>query len=119
MRHEYAEQSSGGASFTASSRPRLVVVGNGMAGMRTVEELLKLAPELYDITIFGAEPYGNYNRILLSPLLAGEVRIDDIVLHDEEWYRAHGITLYKGKAITAIDRTRREVSAADGTVARY
>jgi nitrite reductase (NADH) large subunit len=53
-------------------KPALVVIGNGMAGMRTVEELLKLAPDLYDITVFGAEPHGNYNRILLSPVLAGE-----------------------------------------------
>jgi nitrite reductase (NADH) large subunit len=57
-----------------------VVVGNGMAGMRTVEELLKLAPDLYDITVFGAEPHGNYNRILLSPVLAGEKTVDDIML---------------------------------------
>ena len=54
------------------SRPRLVVVGNGMAGMRAVEEMLKLAPDLYDIVVFGSEPHGNYNRILLSPVLAGE-----------------------------------------------
>lgn len=100
-------------------RRKLVVVGNGMAGMRTVEEVLRIAPDLYDITIFGAEPYGNYNRILLSPLLAGELRIDDILLHDDEWYRAKGITFYKGKPVTAIDRLRREVVAADGTVARY
>ncbi|HAY10408.1 MAG TPA: assimilatory nitrite reductase large subunit, partial [Thauera sp.] len=51
---------------------KLVLVGNGMAGVRTLEELLKLAPELYDVTVFGAEPQGNYNRILLSPVLAGE-----------------------------------------------
>ena len=100
-------------------RRKLVVVGNGMAGMRTVEEVLRIAPDLYDITVFGAEPYGNYNRILLSPLLAGELRIDDILLHDDDWYRAHGITLYKGKAVAAIDRIRREVVAADGTAARY
>jgi nitrite reductase (NADH) large subunit len=85
MRHEYALQRSGGASFTAPSRPRLVVIGNGMAGMRTVEELLKLAPDLYDITVFGAEPYGNYNRILLSPVLAGEKRVDDIILNTRDW----------------------------------
>jgi nitrite reductase (NADH) large subunit len=53
-------------------KERLVVIGNGMAGMRTVEELLQAAPDLYDITVFGAEPHGNYNRILLSPVLAGE-----------------------------------------------
>jgi nitrite reductase (NADH) large subunit len=71
-------------------RARLVVIGNGMAGMRTVEELLELAPDLYDITVFGAEPYGNYNRILLSPVLAGEKRVEDIILHTRDWYAANG-----------------------------
>ena len=64
------------------SKPRLVMIGNGMAGVRTLEELLKLAPELYDITVFGAEPHPNYNRILLSPVLAGEQTFDEIVLND-------------------------------------
>src|SRR5579864_8179478 len=114
MRHEYAEQSSGGASFTASSRPRLVVVGNGMAGMRTVEELQKLAPDLYDITVFGAEPHGNYNRILLSPLLAGDKHVDDIMLHTHEWYRQHDITLHAGDPVEAIDRRRRIVRSRAG-----
>ena len=58
------------------SKPRLVLIGNGMAGVRTLEELLKIAPDLYDITVFGAEPHPNYNRILLSPVLAGEQTID-------------------------------------------
>ena len=71
-------------------KQKLVVVGNGMAGIRTVEELLKLAPDLYDITVFGAEPHGNYNRILLSPVLAGEMTLSDIVLNDLDWYRDCG-----------------------------
>ena len=64
------------------AKQKLVVVGNGMAGCRTLEELLKLAPDMYDITVFGAEPHPNYNRILLSPVLAGEMTIHDIVLND-------------------------------------
>jgi NAD(P)H-nitrite reductase large subunit len=68
-------------------KQKLVVVGNGMAGIRTLEELLKLAPERYEITVFGAEPYPNYNRILLSPVLAGEMTIQDITLNPLEWYR--------------------------------
>ncbi len=100
-------------------REQLVLVGNGMAGVRTLEELLKLAPDRYDITVFGAEPYGNYNRILLSPLLAGEKTVDDIMLNDDAWYRDHGITLYKGNKVTEIDRVRRRVIAADGTTVRY
>jgi nitrite reductase (NADH) large subunit len=100
-------------------RKKLVLVGNGMAGVRALEELLKLAPEAYDITVFGAEPYGNYNRILLSPVLAGEKRIDEIMLNDEAWYAANGITLHKGKTVVEIDRAARRVVAYDGTVALY
>ena len=101
------------------NKPRLVVVGNGMAGIRTVEELLKLMPGMYDITVFGAEPHPNYNRILLSPVLAGEQRFDEIVLNPLAWYAEHGIRLHVGKEVTRIDRIRRKVIAADGTEAPY
>ncbi|WP_297400809.1 nitrite reductase large subunit NirB [Hydrogenophaga sp.] len=97
-----------------SQRPRLVMVGNGMAGVRTLEELLKIAPDLYDITVFGAEPHPNYNRILLSPVLAGEQTLDEIVLNDWAWYQEHGITLHAGKTVTEVDRVRRTVRASDG-----
>jgi nitrite reductase (NADH) large subunit len=100
-------------------KPALIVIGNGMAGMRTVEELHKLAPDLYDITVFGAEPYGNYNRILLSPVLAGEKTVDDIMLHTREWYERHGITLHAGDPVMHIDRKRRVVRAASGKEVRY
>ena len=96
-----------------STRQRLVVIGNGMAGVRAVEEILKLAPEKFAITIIGEEPYGNYNRILLSPVLAGESTIDDIMLNTREWYADNGIELIAGVAATAIDRARREVALAD------
>jgi len=100
-------------------KPSLVVIGNGMAGVRTLEELLKLAPDLYDITVFGAEPHGNYNRILLSPVLAGEMTIKDIMLNDVDWYAQNGITLHLNKKVTQIDRVRRKVIADDGTEAAY
>lgn len=100
-------------------RPKLVLIGNGMAGVRTLEELLKVAPDQYQISVFGAEPYGNYNRILLSPMLAAEKSIAEIMLNDEEWYLAHGITLHKGKKVTQVDRRRRRVMAADGTEESY
>ena len=96
-----------------------MLVGNGMAGMRTLEELLKLAPDKYDITVFGAEPYPNYNRILLSPVLTGEKQFSEIVLNDDAWYAEHGITLHKGKAVIEIDRRNRRVKTADGTTATY
>ena len=104
-----------------SPRPRnqLVVIRNGMAGVRTVAELLKIAPAHYDITLFGAEPHPNYNRIMLSPVLAGEQTVDDIVLNPVAWYAAHGITLHMGKPVTAVNRRERTVTAADGTQARY
>jgi nitrite reductase (NADH) large subunit len=97
---------------------KLVLVGNGMAGVRTLEELLKLAPDLYDITVFGAEPHGNYNRILLSPVLAGEMSLPEIMLNDLDWYRDNHITLHAGKKVTRIDRVRRKVvaEADDGSV---
>ncbi len=90
---------------------KLVLVGNGMAGVRTLEELLKIAPDLYDITIFGAEPHPNYNRILLSPVLAGEQTLEQIVLNDWAWYQEHGIQLHAGSTVTAVDRARRTVHA--------
>ena len=98
---------------------KLVMIGNGMAGVRTLEELLKIAPDLYDITVFGAEPHPNYNRILLSPVLAGEQTIAEIVLNPLAWYAEHGITLHLGKSVTQIDRVRRVVRASDGTEAPY
>jgi nitrite reductase (NADH) large subunit len=96
---------------------KLVMIGNGMAGCRTLEELLKIAPDIYDITVFGAEPHGNYNRILLSPVLAGEMTLQDIVLNDFAWYEGHGIKLHAGKMVTKIDRVKRQVIAEgpDGT----
>ena len=100
-------------------KQKLVLIGNGMAGIRTIEELLKLTPDLYDITVFGAEPHGNYNRILLSPVLAGEMTLPEIMLNDLQWYQDHGITLHAGKKVTQIDRIRRQVVADDGTFAEY
>ena len=100
-------------------RMKLVMVGNGMAGVRTLEELLKISPDLYDITVFGAEPHANYNRILLSPVLAGEMTLKDIMLNDVDWYEKNQITLHLGKTITRIDRRARQVIASDGTVAEY
>ena len=102
-------------------KQRLVVIGNGMAGMRTVEELISAAPEKYDITVFGAEPYGNYNRIMLSSVLCGEKTIEDIVINDRQWYADNGICLYAGqdKSVVRIDRVNRKVYAQDGTSAAY
>ena len=84
-------------------KQKLVVVGNGTAGIRAVEELLKLAPDLYDITVIGAEPHVNYNRILLSPVLTGEQTLDDIILNREDWYASNGIRLLLGRKVTGLN----------------
>jgi NAD(P)H-dependent nitrite reductase large subunit/NAD(P)H-dependent nitrite reductase small subunit len=100
-------------------RRRLVVIGNGMAGMRTVEELLELARDRYAITVFGAEPHPNYNRILLSPLLAGDKKTSDIFLNTREWYTDNHITLHPGDPVVAIDRRRRLVRSEQGVEVPY
>ncbi len=103
----------------AAARRRLVVVGNGMAAMRVVEELVQKAPDVYDITVFGAEPHGNYNRIMLSPLLAGEKKREELLLNPPEWYQDHGVMLHMGDAVTVIDRRRRTVSSQGGLTVQY
>jgi nitrite reductase (NADH) large subunit len=100
-------------------RERLVVVGNGMAAMRTVEALLARAPTRYDITVIGAEPHPNYNRILLSSVLAGEKTVDEIVINPGEWYADHDIMLLTGEPVTAIDPAAATVMVADRTVIPY
>ena len=100
-------------------KEKLVLVGNGMAGVRALEELLKLAPDRYDITVFGAEPHPNYNRIMLSPVLAGEKEIDDIVLNDLAWYADNGITLKTSDPVARIDRIARKVVTESGEEASY
>jgi nitrite reductase (NADH) large subunit len=96
-------------------RPRLVVIGNGMAGMRTVEELLSHAPDCFDITVVGAEPHPNYNRILLSSVLSGESTLDEIVINPHRWYDEHRVHLIAGKPVTAIDRSARQVTLVDAS----
>ena len=98
---------------------KLVMVGNGMAGVRTLEELLKIAPDLYDVTVFGAEPHPNYNRILLSPVLAGEQTLEQIILNPLSWYEDNGIRLHAGRRVVEVNRRRRVVRAEDGTEACY
>src|SRR4051812_47319834 len=100
-------------------KQRLVVIGNGMAGCRAVEEVLKRDPGRYEIAIFGAEPRVNYNRIMLSPVLAGEKTYEDILINDEAWYRDNGVTLHAGRKVTHLDTERRVVSAEGGLDVPY
>src|SRR3954451_900672 len=102
-----------------SRRERLVVVGNGMAGMRTGEELLARAPDRYDVTVIGAEPHPNYNRILLSSVLAGDKSVADIVINPREWYEARNIRLIAGNPATAIHSAAKLVTLASGEAVGY
>ncbi|ONF95098.1 nitrite reductase large subunit NirB [Sphingomonas jeddahensis] len=103
----------------ADKRPHLIVIGNGMAGCRAVEELLARDPARYRVTIVGAERHVNYNRIMLSPVLAGEKTFDDIVINGRDWYDSNGITLIAGDPIVAIDRAARTVTSRGGIVMHY
>lgn len=111
----------GDASGTAANpREHLVVIGNGMAGCRAVEELLaRGGSRRFRVTIFGAEPHVNYNRIMLSPVLAGEKSFDEIVINDRAWYDANGIDLVTGDPVMAIDRAAKTVTSRSGRVAAY
>ena len=93
---------------------RLVVIGAGMASGRVLEHLVEAAPDAFDITLFNAEPRGNYNRIMLSPVLSGEKTYAEIVTHDADWYARHGIATRFGEHVTRIDRARRVVATAKG-----
>ncbi len=100
-------------------REHLVVIGNGMAGCRAVEELLTRDPARYRVTIFGAEPHVNYNRIMLSPVLAGEKTFEQIVINDADWYAQNAIELVAGDPVSAIDRAAKTVTARSGRVTGY
>ena len=100
-------------------KPKLVVIGNGMAPGRVLDVLFETDSEAFEVTIFNAEPRVNYDRIQLSPVLAGEKSYADIVIHDDSWYAGRGITLHKGKPVIDINRAAGTVTAVDGTVAHY
>src|SRR5438093_13525576 len=102
------------------NKERLVVIGNGMGGARFVEELLaRGGRERFDIVMFGDEPYGNYNRILLSGVLAGSHEPKDIFLNPLQWYEKNSIALHAGIRVESVDRDARLVHAARGITERY
>ena len=102
------------------SRRRLVVIGNGMAGARVVEEILaRGGATQFSITMFGDEPYGNYNRIMLSHVLSGEESHDDIFLNSLEWYMENDILLHAGVRVQRIDRFAQVVFSDDGQITPY
>lgn len=95
-------------------KQKLVLIGNGMAGVRFLENVLQQDSCPFEITVFGSEPHGGYNRILLSPLLSGEQTLDNIITHPKEWYKQNKISLISGKTIVAIDRENKQISDNDG-----
>ena len=101
------------------AKEHLIVIGNGMAGCRAIEELLARDPARYRVTIFGAERHVNYNRIMLSPVLAGEKTFDEIILNGADWYDANGIMLVSGDPVIAIDRAARTVTSRSGVTMDY
>jgi len=100
-------------------KEKLVIIGNGMAGIKALEELLKHTPDKYDITVFGAEPHVNYNRIMLSPVLAGEQTFEDIIINDQSWYDDNDITLYTSEKIVDIRRSEKMVVSEKGRELPY
>lgn len=104
---------------SSQQKEKLVVIGNGMAGMRTVEEILSRDADKYEIIVFGAEPRENYNRIMLSPVLSGEKSFDDIIINTREWYVENDITLFAGDAVTTINADDKTVSSARGITLPY
>ena len=101
------------------TKPKLVIIGNGMAPGRMLEHLLETDVDAYEITIFNAEPRVNYNRLMLSPVLSGEKTYSDIITHTEDWYQEHGIALHKGTPVESIDTDAKIVTGVDGTTAQY
>ena len=116
-RQVYTVSRDGGMAM--DRRLKLVVVGNGMAGVRCVEEILKLAPYLYDITIIGKEPHPNYNRIMLSKVLQGDTSIADITINSLRWYEEQGITLYIDETVERIETSRAVVQTNKGRSIPY
>ncbi|WP_160725960.1 nitrite reductase large subunit NirB [Bacillus sp. USDA818B3_A] len=101
------------------NKQKLILVGNGMAGVRAIEEVLKLNRDEFEITVFGSEPYPNYNRIQLSTVLQGGTSVKDITLNDLQWYEENGITLYTGESVISIDKDRQVVTTDRGRIEPY
>lgn len=96
-------------SGSSDGKKQLVLVGNGMAGVRAIEEILRVSKDEFEITIFGAEPHPNYNRILLSKVLQGDTDIQDITLNDWNWYKENNIQLYTGETVIKVDTENQTV----------
>lgn len=101
------------------NKKKLVMIGNGMAGVRTIEEIIKIAPEQFEITIFGKEPHPNYNRIKLSNILQGDTSFEEIIINSLDWYKENHIQLFTGEAVTQIDSNAKRVITDQGREVEY
>lgn len=95
---------------------KLIIIGAGMAPGRLLDHLMADAPDAYDVTLFNAEPRGTYNRLMLSPVLAGEKTYADIVTHDDAWYATHSVTCRFGERVLSIDPARKIVTGENGAL---
>jgi len=100
-------------------KEKLVVIGNGMSGLRTIEDLLELTNDKYNITIYGDEPYFNYNRIMLSYILSNEKTFEDTIINHHSWYEQNNITLNKGDKVISINKKEKTITSASGKVESY
>ncbi|HCV3621347.1 TPA: NAD(P)/FAD-dependent oxidoreductase [Staphylococcus aureus] len=101
------------------AKQKLVMIGNGMAGIRTIEEILERANDLYDITVIGKEPYPNYNRIMLSNILQNKMTVEKTIMNPYEWYEEHGIELITNDPVIEVDRANQSVITANGIEVSY
>ena len=94
---------------------KLVIIGAGMASGRLLEQIFEAGGD-FNVTLFNAEPRGNYNRLMLSPVLSGEKTYEQIVTHDDDWYAKHDVDCRFGEAVVKIDRANRVVYSNAGGV---
>ena len=100
-------------------KKQLVMIGNGMAGVRAIEEILKLNKEEFEMTIFGKEPYPNYNRIQLSHVLQGDTTVEEIIMNDWDWYKENHIQLFTNESIVKINPENKTVESSNGRITAY
>lgn len=100
-------------------KEKLVVIGNGMSGLRTIEELLEINKNKYEITIYGEEAHVNYNRIMLSYILSQEKTFEDTIINHQSWYEQNSITLHKGDKVISIDKNNKTIKSESGRIESY
>ena len=100
-------------------KEKLVVIGNGMSGLRTIEDLLEIDKNRYEITIYGEEPHVNYNRIMLSYILSQEKTFEDTIINHQSWYEQNNITLHKSDKIISINKNSKEITSQNGKTQSY